>query len=97
MAYNVEDTNAALQAQEFDLLLFEFNDEIYIDSSLAAVAKRPSVLPILYQPSSAVMNSARQKYRWVIKAPVKPGQLLAAIDEVMDQRSKQGISTLTRH
>ena len=96
IVYNAEETKKALETQEFDLLLFEIDDEIHVDSSLATAAKRPSVVPILYQPSGALMTSARQKYHWVIKAPVKPGQLLAAIDEVMDQRRKQGIATLTR-
>ncbi len=96
MAYSPDDTKKALQSQEFDILLFELEDEIHVDSSLGAITKRPSALPILYQPSKAVMTSARQKYRWVIKAPAKPGQLLAAIDELMDQRSKQGVATITQ-
>jgi hypothetical protein len=96
MAYNPEDTKRALQTQQFDLVLFEFEDEIDVDSSLATIDKRPSLLPILYQPSKADMRTTRAKYHWVIKAPVHPGQLLAAIDDVMDQRSKQGLSTLSR-
>lgn len=96
MAYSPEETRTALQSQEFDVLVFEFEDEIYVDSSLASVGKRPSALPIIYRPSKEIMTSARQKYRWVIKAPAKPGQLLAAIDELMDQRSKLGTATITQ-
>jgi len=97
MAYNPEETRKALDTQEFDVLLFELQDEIYVDSSLAAITKRPSALPIVYQPSKALMTSTHQKYRWVIKAPAQPGQLLAAIDELMDQRTRQGVSTLAQH
>jgi hypothetical protein len=42
------------------------------------------------------MKAAEKKYRWAVRAPVKPGKLLAAIDEAMDYRAKQGTVTLAQ-
>jgi len=96
LVYDPAELAKPMQSQQFDLVVFEIHDEASFDSSVLNVINKPSPIPFLYEPSKAEMKDAQKKYRRVVKVPAKPGQLLAAIDEVMDYRTKRGLATIAK-
>jgi hypothetical protein len=96
MAYDEAELGKIAHSQRFDVVIFEIQDQSGVVSSIPSVNSKPSLLPLLLSPSKADMKAAEKKYRWAVRAPVKPGKLLAAIDEAMDYRAKQGTVTLAQ-
>jgi hypothetical protein len=94
LVYDPTQIAKALQSQQFDLVFFGLQDEANVNSSVEKINNKPSLIPLLYEPSKAQVKVSKERYRRVVRVPAKPGQLLAAIDEVMDYRSRQGLSTI---
>ncbi len=48
----------------------------------------PMVVPVLYQPTRAVMAQAKKEYERVVKAPLKSHRFVQTIDDAVALRSR---------
>ena len=84
---NSADISQALAAAPYDLVIADYSDSSRIRDGLRAIASRPGLLPILYQPSKAVAEQAEREFVCLIKPhAMTKYDALAEIDRLMQLR-----------
>jgi len=79
-----------VDSTRFDIVLVDFADAAAMERQLASASTKPSLLPILYKPSDAVMSAAMKQFGTVLKAPDRITHFLNIIDDVMKARRDAG-------
>ena len=80
--------DAALGTGAYDLVLADFKVAPTLEPEARAAASRPTVLPTLFNPSSAELAEATSRYACVVKAPGQQKDYIAVINDAMAERAK---------
>jgi len=78
--------DAALKSDRYDLVLADPADSPSLEKKLASQPSKPTVVPVLYEPSASELSAAEKEYGCALKAPSK--DYLSAIDDIMARRLK---------
>jgi hypothetical protein len=78
----------ALASGKYDLVLADFTDVPELRKQCGASASKPAVLPLLYKPTAAELATAEKEANCLVRPSKKSSDLLAVIDETMQDRSK---------
>lgn len=73
----------ALSSRSYDLILADLPDVAGLERQTSAVASKPAVIPLVYNPTGAELKAAEKQYSCLVQASKKNHQLLAVIDEAM--------------
>lgn len=76
----------ALATGQVDIVIAGMNDAPRLRTDASAAPSRPEILPIVHEPSRAVLASMQEEYGHVLKLPVTKHEALAEIDRVMESR-----------
>jgi len=88
----IEDRRAVgetLRAQRYDIVLAGLSDMESLERELGSGAARPTLLPIVYDPTAEELAAARRRFECVMKSPSKKQHYLAVIDDAMVLRQKR--------
>lgn len=77
---------AALQSGKYDLVLAALSDMIALEPEVASAPSRPSLLPVIYNPTGEELAAAERAYSCVMRSPSKNQHFLAVIDDAMELR-----------
>ena len=77
-----------IESGKYDLVLADFNDVPELRKQAGAIASKPSVLPLLYQPTAEELASAERDSSCSARPSNKTRDLISAIDETMQNRLK---------
>ena len=80
------DLDAALKSARYDLVLADPADSPNLEKKLASQPSKPTVVPVLYEPSAGALAAAEKEYGCALKGPSK--DYLSAIDDIMARRIK---------
>jgi hypothetical protein len=87
----------ALGAKNYDLVIADVSDATALQREAGAAASKPSVIPLVYNPTGAELKAAEKQYSCLVQASKKNHQLLAVIDEAMLGKLKgTGVQCATR-
>jgi hypothetical protein len=81
----------AVRTGRYDVLLVDAADAPHADLWKAA-APSLVVVPVLYHATKAEQVAAEQTYKRILKAPAKPTDSLALVNEIMKGRPKARVS-----
>lgn len=81
--------DAALARGGYDLVLAGIADMRSLESVVGAAPARPSLLPVIYNPTGEELAAAKSEYRCVMRSPSTQQGYLAVIEEAMAQRQKR--------
>jgi hypothetical protein len=91
--YSVEDStklDEALKTGKYDLVLVDASDAEGVEQQVRSTPSMPLVLPVVYKSTKAEARTVELKFHRVLKVPGSPDNYLAALDEAMIVRSKDG-------
>lgn len=91
--YSVEDPtrlDEALKTGKYDLVLVDAPDAEGLEQQVRSAPSMPLVLPVVYKSTKAEARAVELKFHHVLKAPGSPDNYLAALDEALIVRSKNG-------
>lgn len=77
----------ALKQGKWDLVLADLSASTDLRARLGGI-DAPMVVPVLYQPTRAVMAQAKKDYERVVRAPVKSYRFVQTIDDAVALRSR---------
>jgi hypothetical protein len=77
-----------LQEGSFDLILAEVTDVDAIRSKAEQSPAKPMVLPLMYKPTKADVETVKARYRVELTSSDRPARYLSAIDHEMQARIK---------
>lgn len=84
----------AFTGGRYDLVITAYADSPAVTNSLATLAAKPAILPLLYQPKKAEAAAARAAYRCLLEPErMDEFQALEQIDRLLDLHLK-GLATL---
>jgi hypothetical protein len=89
---SAEDVRPALQSQQFQIVLADITDVQELRKESASCAEKPSVIPILYEPTAQEIAQAERDASCLARPSSKSRDLIGVIDETMANRQK-GIAT----
>src|SRR5213593_4322323 len=78
----------ALETGKYDLVLADVADVPELRKQCGAIASKPAVLPLLYKPTAAELSAAEKEANCLVRPSRKSSDLLAVIDETMQDRQK---------
>jgi ABC-type amino acid transport substrate-binding protein len=78
--------DAALKSARYDLVLADPADSPNLEKEIASQPSKPTVVPVLYEPSASALAAAEKEYGCALKAPSK--DYLSAIDDIIARRIK---------
>lgn len=88
VAVEGQEFTRALSSKKYDLVLADLPDAAKLEREVSSAPSKPAVVPVLYNPTSAELATAEEKYSCVLKASKKNRQLLSVLDEVMQSRHR---------
>jgi DNA-binding NtrC family response regulator len=83
-----QELQTALGTGTYDLLLADYKSVAELEPEAKGAPSHPTVLPTLYNPTSADIRAAEQKYHCVMKAPGQQKDYLAVVNQALAQRAK---------
>ncbi len=92
----IDELRAAAGTNKYDLVLTEFADFAQASESVATATRRPSVVPMVFEPSREEMSRIEQENRCAVQVTKRSHELLTTINTVMEQRSKGIIEACQR-
>lgn len=78
----------ALKGARYDVVLIEAAEVARVEPELGKAAPKPSVLPVLYNPTKAELEEQVKLHGCVVEDADKKYDVLVEIDGVMERRSK---------
>jgi hypothetical protein len=78
----------ALKGGKYDLVLADVANANEVSQRVLSAPSKPVFLPVAFQASKEEQSAAQKKYHCLLKAPGKPENYLAAIDQAMDWKLK---------
>jgi hypothetical protein len=78
----------ALDSGSYDIVLADSADVPGLQKKCGASASKPAVLPLLYKPTAAELSAAEKEANCLVRPSRKSSDLLAVIDETMQDRRK---------
>lgn len=91
-----DELRAAAGTGKYDVVLTEFADLAQASESVATVTRRPTVVPMVFDPSRQEMAKIEQENRCAVQVTKRSHELLTVINTVMEQRSKGIIEACQR-
>ena len=82
--------DAALASGKQDIVLAGIADMTALEPLVGAAPTRPSLLPIIYNPTGEELEAAQGEYRCVMRSPSTQQGYLAVIEDAMKQRRQDG-------
>jgi len=76
----------ALKAARYDLVVVGVADMPALEALVASVASRPTLLPIIYNPTGEELEAAKKQFSCVMKSPSTRQDFLMVIEDAMAQR-----------
>jgi hypothetical protein len=76
-----------LTSGRYDVVLVDMAEVSAFTQAAQSAPSHPSVVPVMYKPDKAALAAAARQYPVVLRAPAKPVEFLAAIDEIMRRRT----------
>ncbi len=76
----------SLRTGSYDIVLAGIADLPSLEPELAASPGRPTLLPILYNPTVEELEAAKRQYQCVLKSPSKKQHYLAVIEDALALR-----------
>jgi hypothetical protein len=77
-----------LKAQLYDIVIAGVADMESLEPVVRAAPSRPTLLPIVYEPTPEQLEAARKRFECVMSSPGKKQRYLAVIDDAMVLRQK---------
>jgi hypothetical protein len=77
---------AALASGKQDIVLAGIADMTALEPLVGDAPTRPSLLPIIYNPTGEELEAAKREYRCVMRSPSTKQGYLAVIEDAMRQR-----------
>jgi hypothetical protein len=84
-----QELGVALETGTYDLLMTDYKHAASVEAEAKAARSHPTVLPTLYNPSPADVAAAEKQYQCVMRAPGKPKDYLAVVNDALVERAKQ--------
>jgi hypothetical protein len=87
---SVEDSKSLPQllgSEKYDVVFADLTEAAGVTQTATSSTSHPSVVPVMYKPEKAALAAAAKQYSFVVKAPARPVDFLAVIDEVMKRRT----------
>lgn len=84
----IDELRAAASTNKYDIVLTEFADVAQAAESVATVTLRPTVVPMVFEPSRQEMARIEKENRCAVQVTKRSHELLTVINTVMDQRGK---------
>jgi len=78
-----------LASGNYDHVLADLSDMTALEPRVGAAPARPTLLPILYNPTGEELEAAQREYRCVMRSPSTRQGYLAVIEEAMAARQKR--------
>jgi hypothetical protein len=75
-----------LASGKYDVVLADLPEVAGLTQALQSAPSHPVIVPVIYKPDKAALAAAGRQYSMVLKAPAKPVEFLAVIDELMKRR-----------
>jgi len=85
---NREQLESALASGRQDIVLAGIADMTALEPLVGAAPTRPSLLPIIYNPTGEELEAAKKEYRCVMRSPSTQQGYLAVIEDAMRQRGQ---------
>jgi hypothetical protein len=85
---NSGDLEKALGSRKYDLVLADASDKASLERAVRAASSDATVIPVVYNPTSAELADAEKRYSCLVKASRKDNDLLSVIDETMLSKSR---------
>lgn len=85
-----------LLSQRYDIVLAGLADMESLELQVGSAPARPTLLPIVYNPTDDELEAARRRYACVMRSPSKRQGYLAVIDDAMVLRQKRARATPAR-
>ena len=82
----LSDLYQELTNRSYDIVLTDLSEADLVAQQTETSESKPSVLPVIYNPSREEIKQVRKQYNNVLKRPSKQGYLLAVIEETMANR-----------
>ncbi len=79
----------ALESDKVDVVLTDVADADRTSSQGATSPSRPTVLPVMYEPTREEAKEIESRYRCRLKSSDRPDRYLATIDDAMQARAAQ--------
>jgi|KBSSwiStaDraftv2_1062776.scaffolds.fasta_scaffold108037_2 hypothetical protein len=79
---------SALASGKQDIVLAGISDMTALEPLVGAAPRRPSLLPIIYNPTGEELEAAKKEYRCVMRSPSTQQGYLAVIEDAMRQRGQ---------
>jgi hypothetical protein len=79
----------ALDSERVDLVLTDVADADRTSTQGAASASKPTVLPVMYEPTREEARQIEARYQCRLKSSDKPDRYLVTIDDAMKLRADQ--------
>lgn len=95
-ARSLDDMRAALAESSFDVVIVPLADTAPVMTSLAALASRPAVLPVIGNLSKAARAAAELEFPHTLKEGTTDVEAVDEIDHVMEARLGRRPSSPTR-
>lgn len=84
-----EELDAALGIGTYDLVFADLKAAPLIETEAKSAPSKPTVLPILFNPTDAELAAASQQYQCVVKSPGQQKDYLSVVNEALALRAKQ--------
>lgn len=81
--------DAALASGRYDVVLADIGDMKALEPFVAMAPRRPSLLPVIYDPTGEELAAAKQEYSCVMRSPSTQQGYLAVIEDALSQREKR--------
>jgi hypothetical protein len=86
IAADVVALERGLESGGVDLVLADVVDADHLFARAAASSSKPSVLPVMYEPTQDEIRAIETRYQCRLKTSDRPDRFLVAIDDVMKVR-----------
>jgi hypothetical protein len=81
---------AALKTGHYNLVLTDLADVTAVQAEARSAPTKAEILPVLHQPTPAALAAAHKEYRCVAETPSRKSDVLAEIDDLMEQTQAAG-------
>jgi hypothetical protein len=92
VAESESEVRQEIESGKYDLVLADFRDVSDLRRQAGAISSKPSILPLLYEPTAEELASAEKDASCSARPSNKTRDLITVIDETMQNRLKGNAS-----
>lgn len=86
LAEDTQTLHEALTSGRYDIIVAALSDALRLKREAETAPSKPTVLPVIYNPTVKALGDAKNAFACVLPRPGKTSQLLAVIDQAMRLR-----------